>query len=249
MDFLHQLDEALKSSVPKSRLYYVDPAFIYMKPDVTDDRPFFYLDGELFIGGEGHSHRDLVVDYARKLLPLLQKYNPAMELRTEEDAWTISSYLDECGLAGRVATKAGQRYAAFWSMKRSPCTDDDLEDCLRQLEADDLINDDTVIAIPGRTALLSDLLGTAQKEVSADEIRKIELSRKLHLMRGAEKKAAMKELGLAQGSKKNAWQKELEKVGLTPGSRWWAMQSESFDDKLARVLDHAATASGLRQSG
>ena len=71
---------------------------------------------------------------------------------------------------------------------------------------------------------------------NVDLAKRIEMWKKLHLMKPQQKKQAMKELGLDTPMKKNPWQDAMEKGGhITPGQKWWAPHSEncSFKEWLA----------------
>lgn len=85
--------------------------------------------------------------------------------------------------------------------------------------------------------MLDELSEAKTEELNDDDLQKMELYKQLHLMRGAEKHAAMKKLGLVGGGKPHPMQTALDKAKLRiPGQKWWAPHSESFEKRLGAVL-------------
>lgn len=120
----------------------------------------------------------------------------------------------------------------FWN--RSKHVADLVQGSLGLLLKKKLISpEDVVSTFFGLVGLVGSVVsGTTKsltKTVDPEMQQKIDLWRKLHLMRGDEKKQAMQTLKLNPGGNKNKWQNALEKKGhLTPGQKWWAPHSESF---------------------
>jgi hypothetical protein len=109
-------------------------------------------------------------------------------------------------------------FVTFW---QAP-PDLNVTDCVKQVSSINNYADDPIwISAPS--------IGTVpfgqhedRRDLDQEEIAKIQMQRRLHLMKADEKKAAMKKLGLATGGAKSPGQR----AGLTPGQKYWAMSSE-----------------------
>lgn len=213
---------------------YHNPDVIYTNGD--DVVAFIYAkDDNLFINDlRGATHEDIIIDNEEKideLYPGLGDINP-------NEIW---GYCDSLMLLGRIGTitmyngstqlRQPTHLVAFWSTKQK-LYDSLLQSCLNRLIKDNYIGENTYISTPLLgTVPLSDVYKSSSKELSQDELDKIELMKKLHLLKPEAKRAAMQKLGLAATSTKNKWQDESEKANLVqPGQKWWAQTSEDYQD-------------------
>lgn len=134
--------------------------------------------------------------------------------RTGTDWWT-----------GSDGHRKKRTIVSFWDKDKNSY-DKLLQSCLEDLEHDGYITKPYFISTPIHGTVSSDV--TTTKEMTPEDEEKYELYRRLHLMRGAEKRAAMKTLGLGGGFKSHGMATSMQKAGLrSPGQRWWAMNSES----------------------
>jgi hypothetical protein len=113
-----------------------------------------------------------------------------------------------------------------------------LEPCLKRLAQDNLIAPGDYVSTPLHGTVPLDQALTAEiKPLDMNDQEKVELWHKLHLMKPADKQAAMRKLGLKVGSTKNAWQQEAEKNGVArPGQKYWAMNSEAAEISADNLL-------------
>lgn len=85
-----------------------------------------------------------------------------------------------------------------------------------------------------KTVPLSSIVAGTAKTGAVDD--NYELYKKLHLMRGAEKQAAMKKLGVG-GTKPHPMQTAMDNANLrVPGQKWWAMNSEDLIPTIGDLL-------------
>lgn len=141
-------------------------------------------------------------------------------------------------------------YLSFWN--KDDIYDELLPGCLRELRDLGLIENKgspIILSTPFEVRELTGLGGETPRlqhtELSPEKKWELELLRKMHIMRGDEKKRAMRQLGLGWKSPgAHPWAQNLsQKQLLVPGAKWWAPYSEGstvlyFD----RVLDEALLA-------
>ncbi len=152
----------------------------------------------------------------------------------EEEPPTWRDIACEIDLFGRI--KYNKEVVSFWNEDSYPY--EQLKPCLKELIDGGYLLPDCYISTPiHQTIPLSQLDNSVRTELTPEQREKMELYKKLHLMRGAEKKAAMKELGVGGGGKPHEMQTALRGAGLQkPGQKWWAPHSESFNRSLNNAL-------------
>ena len=144
----------------------------------------------------------------------------------------------ESGHTGSGYIGSEKTIISFWN--RGIKVYDLLGPCLKALEQ--YVSADQRVEIHTPHGISHGLQGHDTKKIGETELspernREIQLLKQMHLMRGDEKKAAMKELGLWDDRKaQHPWQKELAKAGeIGPGQKWWASQFEQIND-IAKVI-------------
>lgn len=140
-------------------------------------------------------------------------------------------------LLGRVGRdQYGRLVVSFWNSDSSNYANGKLAYCMQELEREVLPdNEEVVVSTPIGSYSYAEHTKETENLAKATELslekqkEYQELLKKMHTLRGDEKKAAMKKLGLGWKTPgKHPWQKSQEKVGmLGPGQKWWAPQSES----------------------
>ncbi len=140
-------------------------------------------------------------------------------------------------LLGRIGRVNQSLVASFWNTEASQY-EQHLQPCLAKLIQDGHLTPDASVSTPLHgTVPMSGLAGAKMKEMTAADHEDMELYKRLHLMRGEEKKAAMKKLGVGVGGSPHPMQSAMLKAGLLgPGQKWWAPHSESFNRRLGSVL-------------
>ncbi len=212
-----------------------DPKYTYrnLNPDTLWDKAgykaesFIYGHGQLYLGGSQFSHW--------KLIDSVPEMRGGRRIKLEEEY-----------CFGRAGPVDGEHYVSFWNYdtpEAEQMLKSKLNECLEALLEAKVVKPETIVIVYGMSNMtieqaLSGEVGT--ERISDEERQKLELYKQLHLMKPAEKKAAMIELGLldpSQGVAKRPWQKEAETVGMVqPGQKWWAPTSESNIDLIARVI-------------
>ncbi len=160
---------------------------------------------------------------------------------SEDDIGPNSNWrarVEATDLMGRINN--GQTLVSFWN-KDPAVYETLLEPCMKQLIQKQLINAKCEISTPTHGTFNITELGTAKSAaLSGDELERKRLYEKLHLMKPAEKKAAMVKLGLLDPSKgvvKKPWQRAAEQAGtVQPGQKWWAPTSEAIIADIAAIL-------------
>lgn len=150
-------------------------------------------------------------------------------------------------LLGRIGPfRDGARVVSFWNQDKSDY-DNLLQPCLQRLIADGHIFQSDFVSTPlHQTIPISVVAQVETTEIDPAMKKQVELYRKLHLMRGDEKKAAMRELGVGWTHRvQHPMQREMERHGLIgPGQKWWAPTSENFNSKLDAILREWGPTSG-----
>jgi len=133
--------------------------------------------------------------------------------------------LGRVGLAYEPPLPRGTKVVSFWN-------DDELEydqwlsGCLTTLKSNGIIDDESFVSTPLHGTVPITQIGRG-REMDEHERERYELMSRLHLMRGAEKQAAMKKLGVGAGGRPHPVQSAMRGSGLQgPGQRWWAPTSE-----------------------
>lgn len=134
----------------------------------------------------------------------------------------------ESTLLGRIsAPKDGQKIFAFWNDYDVP---ELVVPCIKTLLREELIGFTDLYAQLDKLMTVRDYLRGGRFEPDEEAEQRKAMRQELHLMSPANKKAAMKELGLVGGGHKQPWQKAAEKQQLvSPGQKWWASTSEGRD--------------------
>lgn len=138
-------------------------------------------------------------------------------------------------LVGRLGKEG--TLVSFWNTELSAYTHL-LRKCLDELIAAQQIYPIAYISTPIHGTIPIDLIETTQThEMTPEEQEHLELAKQMHLMRGDQKKDAMKKLGVGGGGKPHPMQSAMDDAGLrVPGQKWWAPTSEDFDRKLSMAL-------------
>lgn len=205
----------------------------YTNPDFNwksrQSIPFIYTAaGEMLYGQPGTPHFQMFQDQPELLQKFIHLVPPKdliisnSALRQRLLASRVRDELDKVALCGRIQDVAGQRTVSFW--KDQPF----LKDCLQKLLDDNLIDDQTFVSTPKlETIPLAKVGVKKERQLSATQEADFELHRQLHLMRGDEKREAMKKLGVGVGGRPHPMQQALTAKGLLgPGQKWWAPNSE-----------------------
>lgn len=202
----------------------------YVSPDelfnYALDYVTFLYSGDMGLFWGGLSHGDLVVSNPQ-LEEWLEDHNPYFDPESGE-SW---EWLGKHFLVGRAGELGEDLIVSFWN------EEDDIYDslgaCLSELESYKLISTGVPVQIHtphGIRIYRGDTVRGGGTELSPEQRRKLNLQKRLHLMRGQEKREAMKELGLwADKPAKHPWQAGLERTGeIGPGQKWWTPHSESI---------------------
>jgi hypothetical protein len=139
-----------------------------------------------------------------------------------------------CSLA--LMGRCDHDVVAIWN---SPLQQELLAPCLQKLLAHGHTGPEAMVyASVAYGVPIHEVLEHGAADEDPEVARKMELAHQLHLMRGGEKRAAMKELGVGAGGSgsEHPMAKGLKSNNLLkPGQKWWAPQSESFASRMARL--------------
>lgn len=185
---------------------------------------FIYTaDDKLYYLPDGVTHQDLF-DMNDDLV---DRYNAIESRRPMRDR---AEKIDLVGRAGKV-TMLGIRAVSFWNIEQG-IYDDLLASCLEELIFEGIIDSNYMVSTPATGVVTQDeILGKNQpapapSPVDSDEV---ELYKNLHLMRGEQKRDAMKKLGVGVGGRPHPIATAMNKTGLLkPGQKWWAPTSEGI---------------------
>lgn len=225
---------------------YLDPDTWY---DTSSAIPFIFIADvydkkELFIGGNQRStHYTIVTENFQRFK---QIFDQVMEHSKIRDKYTqsigttrfiptsfrevilgLDVAREMCNyLLGRIGAGTQGTVVSFWD-KDKRAYDELLGPCLSALEERGCLKKPYYISTPIHGTVPADsTLGT--REMSPEELETYELRKQLHLMRGADKQAAMRKLGLGGPKKPHKMQQNLQGAGLlVPGQRWRTPHSES----------------------
>jgi len=211
-------------SITPDNLYYDDSPFltIVWGPRNKIDDEFVLFTNDTY------THSDMLTD--------LDWYNQLI-LDCEHSPIDPRDEAEKFALMGRVGFYHAKKYVAFWNQKSE--LDKWLIDCLVELLDRGLISDSTIVSTAYGMNRADSITGkrTPHNETTRYTAEQWALLKKIHLMRGDEKKAAMQQLGLGSGGNKHKWQKALEKAGaIGPGQKWWAPNSENIN-RLSDLVD------------
>jgi hypothetical protein len=157
-------------------------------------------------------------------MPYITKYPHATE---EDNCNLFRRRAESLDLLGRIGFRHDEYWvASFWGHSKV-LFDKLLKDCLQELIHKKLLSKEDFVSTPiHKTIPIEQILGGTAKEQEIDQ-DKLELAKKMHLLRGQEKQDAMKKLGVG-GRKDHPIQTSLDKAGLRiPGQKWWALNSEN----------------------
>lgn len=225
---------------------YIDPDTLYAS--AKDYLSFLYGEevGLLTVVGKPHiAIYQHMPEWKRLYERAKEEISDAEDLTPEEAA--VMDFHDDARvlleqemLVGRGLARRTKYVISFWN--------DDVEvysllgSCLRELE--EYIPDNLPVEIhtpfeimdvdrASELAQHADTRKQAGTALSPEKREELALRKKLHLLRGDEKKAALKRLGLWNPEKpEHPWQK----AAPAPGQKWWAMQSEQIV-KIADSLE------------
>jgi hypothetical protein len=214
----------------------INPDTIYTRDD--NNYTFIYNPDHTLVGGYGDNHPKLMRKMAWYYFPLLgATLAPNDQERSDFFARTSelrARALETKCLAGRsgYVTYKGQKrhFVAFWNKADSQVLQKLLMPCLKELESNGKVDRSTIICIPGLPATILSKFEMSEPEIDDETTEKLRLAQELHTMRGAQKRDAMKKLGVGGGGKPHAMQTAMDKTRTrTPGQKWWAMNSESAE--------------------
>lgn len=178
----------------------------------------YTADGILYYLPDGVTHEDLF----QMNDDLTDRYNALPGRRPMRDK---AERVDLIGRAGKVGM-LGITAVSFWNTDKA-IYDGLLKDCLEALIYEGFIDSNYMVSTPHTGVVTQDeIMGKSPpaQEVDQDEV---DLHRRLHLMRGDEKKAAMKKLGVGVGGRPHPMATAMGNAGLLkPGQKWWAPHSE-----------------------
>jgi len=185
---------------------------------------------ELIVGKPEHIHYDV--------LKRLNQYKHV------DDQWSFRKQIEEYMLLGRVGMYEETQYVSFWN--EQPVLDKLLIPCLMELLDNGYIDENTLVATKHDHEYVANVLKSTNKSAvdtpkqakpSMYSDEEWELYKNMHIMRGNQKKDAMRKLGLGTGGHKHEWQKALEKADVIgPGQKWWAPQSENIN-RLSDLIE------------
>lgn len=150
---------------------------------------------------------------------------------------------ENMGLFGRVGSMDQSDYPVMSFWNEDPEMYDLLDPCIKALKYDNYISEEPIeLHTPLDEPDIYDRIQTpfetdVDTKIAADtdKLERYRLQKELHLLRGDDKKRALKKLGLWYDEPaKHPMGGELEKAGLLgPGQKWWAQQS----DDIQRLAD------------
>lgn len=235
--------------------------FKWLDPDSVgggaEPHSVFFVNGELFVDpNDGWAHRKYFnrgTDApAARLRAALAPTIERLKADGVADPWFNLYSIHLFGRIGTVieANDASVQVVSFWGRgsdwqnAKAKGPTDQIPACVAKLLDRGFIEPGAVVVYgDGRTAVAGELVGggAAQGQVDPEAVKRNELARKLHLLRGDEKKAAAKELGVGGGGKRNDWDDQLVKSKLMPpGHSHWRMNSEdNFSVRLKRALNES----------
>ncbi len=226
---------------------YINPDVLYNRDH--EQKTFIHTtDGLTVAEGGGTSHDILIWDHSSGT-------GKSTALKGRYTDYSRAAALDKGDLVGRSGTlytsslgvkdrRKTIHVVSFWNT--DPAHYALLPSCLEDLKRKRLVNDRTYVSTPlhGVVPIANVMSGaaTASRPDDAEKREMEELAKKMHVMRGAEKRDAMKKLGVGGGGKPHPMQTAMDYAGLRqPGQKWWAMQSEgmgsSLGGKLSRTLE------------
>ena len=229
------------------------PATGYISPDDIFTSKFLPINTFIYAGKSGK----LYDDDGTVVHTMMMRENPnivkGLGLNPADTQWMV--FMKEepevlrLGLFGRTGemlkqyspTGRAEVVVSFWQTP-TDIFQQMLKPCLQGLLDRSLIMPDALVHHPSMVGVpVSEVMGGKARASQDDEaMEKARLARELHLMRGSEKKAAMKKLGLGTGSKEPDIQRSLKKANLlVPGQKWWAPHSESVEPTIGRMLERA----------
>lgn len=218
---------------------YLDPDTLYANADnyIT----FLYHPDEGLIWGAGGRHES--VDHQEVLHKL-----PHWIDRGEKETGARSvdkKFWDWVGrhfLLGRAGVLHNRPIITFWNEEGYAS----LGGCLDALEAEagfSYPDASTEIHTPSEVLFGDEIHAgetrrAGKTSLSPEQQEKLGLQRRLHLLRGTEKREALKKLGLwPDQPARHPMKRGLEAAGLLgPGAKWWAPQSEQIE-LIAQVID------------
>jgi len=192
--------------------YHVHPDMLY--GNAEDAAPFLYTNaGELHVGKARQNHRQMIQGDAGLAA--------AYPIDGSTESWSRMS--SDC-LLGRIGNMDGsdpedqtRDTVSYWE---SPNTARLLLPSVRALLARGLIGPDTQVHHPQLqdTTVAGLLAGAAGERHDPAVSRRAELARRLHLLPSDQKRATMRELGLAAHGKPNRWRDRMRQHGIPAGS-------------------------------
>jgi hypothetical protein len=166
------------------------------------------------------THIDIIIEHMPYYQSTYDRFKNDAQYTVEtiyDMAEVLREKLEDISLLGRTGQTDGKHYVAFWNH-----LDKLLPNCLKRLQNDHVINQNTWVTTPTiKPTLINDTPQIQQVDPN------YALANKIHTMNAIDKKNAMLQLGLSPFSKKNKWQQGSEETDLVkPGQKWWAATSE-----------------------
>lgn len=174
---------------------------------------FLYKDRLIWTDNTQAMHIGLVIRNSKELLGVEEL----------DDPWHVRLQLEKQMLVGRIGQLDENKIVVFWNTLNQ--LHGKLDQCLAELAEKRLINASRdLVYIQGMddAEMIEDLVDRnfQHSQVDPEKLKQVEILKQLHLMDSANKKRAMKKLGLGGKGRKRPGQ---------PGVKWWAPQSESAD--------------------
>lgn len=220
MNFTQKLQIALTLLSEDIATRWISPDELY---GMTGSTPFiFNKDGAIHYGKNDQDKHSEIVRRNKDYYGLshglgMQVIHFLKKLESGADALV--------GRAGFFGTDAPVYLVTFWNTDQK-AYDQLLMQCLAKLDDDGVTADDYYVSSPTLNTIKAEELGSSEQHEA--DLENVELLKQLHLMPSGAKRAAMKKLGLAVGSKPHEWEAAMKQHGLLqPGQKWWATQSES----------------------
>jgi len=224
---------------------YINPDVFYTEPGAV---PFIYTtDGQIFYGlSEYDSHWEILEN--NRILIKRYRLEKLFGFDYEHghgypDFEDISSsprniMMESGDLLGRIGYQDDDMIVSFWNIDKNDY-ERSLESCLKRLITDNKINSSAFISTPvHKTIPISAIANIEVDEIDPEMRKQVELYRKLHLLRGDEKKNAMRQLGVGWTQQtQHPMQTAMRQSGsIGPGQKWWATTSEDVVSQIAALL-------------
>lgn len=204
---------------------YIDPDYLYFNGNHGDYVTFIYTAEHKLYTTKTGTHNDLIT----RTPELLERYHKFTRIPSK--LRMVAEEIDLFGRVGKVDDpdlKINNKVVSFWDSDLE-LYDKLMQPCIQALCDKKFIDKyrDYVSTPNHKTIKIADLNRINAVELDNEEKEKIALQKKMHLMVGAEKRAAMKELGVGYEKKEHPWQAALKNARIIPpGANWKYPYSE-----------------------